>query len=155
MIDEQIASTIPTNVALIEIPVIRDKKISFLRAKEYVKKDNKSYLRSMLILVNNELVTTNFADTTLLLAEIKKFERGNKQNFYTSVERHNGDVNLKLELTDGHIYISTTEALAIVTMHTIALQRMSMTRMIEDELMLTAEMISGYLNENNILNKKK
>jgi len=103
MLDVQISKTIPMNVSLIKIPVVRDKKISFLRAKEYVKKDNKSYLRSMLIIVDDELVTTNFADTVVLLAEIQKFERGNKQNTYTKVETHNGDVNLKLNLTNGHI----------------------------------------------------
>jgi len=154
MLDEQITKTIPSNVSLIEIPVIRNKEICFIRAKERVDVDKKNYLRSILIMVGNELITTNFADTVVLLAEIQKFEHGNKQNFYTSVERHDGDVNLKLELTNGHIYISTVEALAIINMYKHSFQGVSLIRIIEEELVLTAEMIAGYLNENKMLNKK-
>jgi hypothetical protein len=154
MFDEQINETIPENVSLIEIPVIRNKQICFIRAKEKVDTDKKSYLRSMLIIVGDELITTNFADTISLLAEIQKFEHGNKQNTYTSIEQHNGDTNLKLKLTDGHIYISTSEALAILNMHKYSLQGISLTRIIEDELMLSAEMIATYLHKNNMLSKK-
>ena len=154
MLDQQIFKTIPGNVSLIEIPVIRNKKICFIRAKEKVDADKRSYLRSILIIIGDELITTNFADTVVLLAEIQKFERGNKQNFYTSVERHDGDVNLKLKLTNGHIYISTVEALAIINMYKLSLQGVSLTRIIEEELMLTPEMIAMYLSENKMLNKK-
>jgi len=154
MLDEQITKTIPSNISLIEIPVIRNKKIYFIRAKERVDQENKNYLRSILIMIDNELVTTNFADTVVFLAEIRKFERGNKQNYYTSIEHHNGDLNLKVTLTDGYIYISTVEALAIIEMHKHALQGMSLIRIVEDELIMTAEMIAHYLNENQMLNKK-
>lgn len=154
MLDQQITQAIPNNVSLIEIPVIRNKQFSFIRAKEKVVGDKKSYLRSILIMIKDELITTNFADTVVLLAEIQKFERGNKQNFYTSLEQHDGDINLKLELTEGHIYISTVEALAIINMYKHSLQGVSLIRIIEEELMLTAEMIAGYLNEKNMLNKK-
>ena len=154
MLDEQINTTIPENVSLIEIPVIRNKKICFVRAKEKVVKERKSYLRSLLIMIGDELITTNFADTLVLLAEIQKFERGNKQNFYTVVEKYEGDINLKLALTNGHIYISAVESLAILNMYKHSLQGMSLTRIIEDELILTAEMIASYLNENMMLNKK-
>lgn len=154
MLDEQISTTIPENVSLIEIPVIRNKKICFVRAKERVDKENKNYLRSILIMIDNELLTTNLADTMVFLAEIRKFERGNKQNYYTTIEQHEGDINLKVKLTEGHVYISTVEALAIIEMHKIALQGMSLIRIIEDELILTAEMIAHYLNENQMLNKR-
>ena len=154
MLDEQINTTIPENVSLIEIPVIRNKKICFVRAKERVNKENKNYLRSILIMIDNELLTTNLADTMVFLAEIRKFERGNKQNYYTTIEQHDGDINLKVKLTEGHVYISTVEALAIIEMHKIALQGMSLIRITEDELILTAELIAHYLNENQMLNTK-
>jgi len=155
MLDEQITKTVPSNVDLIEIPVIRNKKICFIRAKERVDADKKSYLRSILIMVGDELITTNFADTVVFLAEIQKFERGNKQNFYTSIEQHNGNINLKLKLTSVNVYISSVEALAITTMHKHALQGMSLIRIIEDELMLTAETIALYLHKNKMLEKKE
>jgi len=153
MIDEQIKSVVPENVDLIAIPVIRNKGFSFIRAKERVLKENKNYLRSMLIMVGDELITTNFADTVILLSEIQRFERGNKQNTYTSIKTHEGITNLKLKLTDGYIYISTSEALAISTMQKHSFQGMSLVRIVEDELMLTAESIATYLNKNKMLNK--
>jgi len=156
MLDEQINCVIPDNVDLIEIPVIRSKKISFVRAKERVKVKDKyyNYLRSMLIMVGEELITTNFADTVVLLAEIQKFDRGNKQNKYTEIERHKGDVNLKLNLTLGYIYISASESLAIFNMHKYSLQGISLVRIIDDEFVLTAESIATYLNKNKMLNKQ-
>ncbi len=157
MIDELIKPVIQENIELIQVQVIRNKEISFILAKERDNIDKKNYLRSFLILIGDELVTTNYADTVVLLAEIQKFERtGRKEkNFYTEVRQDNGQLGLQLALTNGHIYITPAEALAISIMHTKSMKGLSENRIIEDELILTAEMIATYLHKNKMLNKKE
>jgi len=90
-----------------------------------------------------------------ITTRVQKFERGNKQNTFTSLEKHNGDVNLKLQLTNDCVYISTSEALAIINMHRYALQGMSTIGTTDDEFMLRAEDIAYYFNKNNMLKKSK
>ena len=155
MIDEQIKPVIPENVNLIPVEVIRNKKISFVLAKEEDDSNEKRYLRSFLIQVGDELITTNYADTVVLLAEIKIFERSGKgKNFYTEARQDNGVLGLRLMLTNGHIYITQAEAMAISMMRIDSMNGVSKNRIIEDELILTAEMIATYLHENKMLNKK-
>lgn len=153
MYDEITKETLPQNVSLKIFALINDKNIYLIRAKEDDYTLNKGYIRSLLIMVRNELVTTNYADTKLLLSEIKLFERGNKQNKYTTVEKFDGDVNLKLHLTDGYIYISKAEALSITDIYSESKIGVSMARILEHELMFTPETLTMHLHNSKQLDK--
>lgn len=89
MIDEEIEAVKMHNVSLVCIDLIIDKEIYLIRAKEAKQSENRAFIRSLMFVVKNELVTTNYADTKLLLSEIKLFERGNEQNKYTTLEKQN------------------------------------------------------------------
>ena len=153
MIDEIILNTVPENVDLKPIAMIHKKQIFLFRAKELDATNKKSYVRSLLLMVGNELITTNYADTKLLLAELKLFEKGNKQNTFTSLEKFEGDTNLKLKLTNGHIYISKAEALTISEIYHESKQGVNLQRLLEAELKFYPELLTQMLYESGFLNK--
>lgn len=156
MLDEQIKPVIPENVTLIQVHVIRNKEISFILAKERDDIDRKNYLRGFLILIGDELITTNYSDTNQLFAEIKLFERtGKGKYFYSESKQDNGVLGLQIKLTNGHIYITRAEALAISVLRTDSMNGVSKNRIIENELILIPEMIATYFHKNNMLNKKR
>jgi len=151
MYDEIITETLPENITLSVIPLVYDKFIALVRAKEYDEENKKSYVRSLLIMIENELITTNYADTKLLLAELKLFDKGNAQNKFTSLEKINGDVNLKLKLSDDYIYISKAEAFTISGIYEESKIGVSMQRIIESELKFTPEILAKLLYDNKLL----
>ena len=122
-----------------------------LRAKEEDFLEKKSYLRTILFMINNEIITTNYADTRLLLSEFKLFDRGNKQNKYTTLEKFEGDINLKIKLTNSTIYISKAEALTIVEMYNESKLGISMNRIIEKEYRFSAEELTIKLQNSKFL----
>jgi len=153
MYDEIIPETLPENVTLEVIALIRDKNIALIRAKELDAVKKKSYARSLLIMINNELITTNYADTKLLLAELKLFNRGNKQNKFTTIETKDGDINLKLKLSNSHIYISKAEAFTISGIYEESKIGISVQRLIVEELKFTAGSLTSYLHSSKLLDK--
>jgi len=155
MIDEIITEVLPNNVTLFTIPLVNDKNIWLIRAKELDIVNDKSYVRSLLIMVENELITTNYADTRLFLAEIKLFDRGNKQNKYTTLEKFEGDINLKLHLSNGHTYISKAEAHTISDIYHDSKSGVNMARILEFELIYTAETLTRLLHKSKLLDKIK
>ncbi len=153
MIDEIILDTVPENVELKPIILVNAKNIVLFRAKELDIINKKSYVRSLLFMVGNELITTNYPDTKLLFAEIKLFEKGNKQNSFTTLEKFEGDTNLKLKLTNGHIYISKAEALAITEMYHESKQGINLQRLHEAELKFSPELLTQLLYKSGFLDK--
>jgi len=153
MIDEIILDTVPENVELKPITLVNAKKIVLFRAKELDITNKKSYVRSLLFMVGNELITTNYPDTKLLFAEIKLFEKGNKQNSFTTLEKFEGDTNLKLKLTNGHIYISKAEALTISEIYHESKQGVNLQRLLEAELKFSPELLTQLLHESGFLDK--
>ena len=153
MIDEIITEVLPNNVTLFAVSLVNDKNLWLIRAKELDIVNKKSYVRSLLIMVGNELITTNYADTKLLLAEIKLFDKGNKQNKYTTLEKFDGDINLKLHMTNAHIYISKAEAHTISDIYFESRSGVSMARILEYELKFTAETLTRLLHKSKLLDK--
>lgn len=141
---------IPENVKLIPMAMIRDKEIFFVVGKEEDLKNQKSYIRTYLIMVGNEVVTSNYADTILLISELKLFEKGNKQNKFTVVEKFEGDINLRLKLSKGHIYITRAEALAILTIYI----GVGTQKILEHELKFTRELLVKLLSDSGLLKKR-
>jgi len=153
MYDEIITEALPENITLEVIALIRDKQIALIRAKELDIGNKKSYARSLLIMVKDELLTTNYADTKLLLTELKLFDRGNKQNKFTTLEKKDGDINLKLNLSNSHIYISKAEALTISGIYEESKIGVSIQRLMVEELKFTAESLTSYLHHSKLLDK--
>jgi hypothetical protein len=153
MYDEIIPETLPENVKLEAIVLIYDKKIVLIRAKELDIGNKKNYARSLLIMIKDELITTNYADTKLLLSELKLFDRGNKQNKFTTLEKKDGDINLKLTLSNSHIYISKAEALTICGIYEESKIGISIQRLMVKELKFTADSLTSYLHESKLLDK--
>jgi len=153
MNDQIILKTVPENVELKPIILVNAKKIVLFRAKELDLANNKTYVRSLLFMVGNELITTNYPDTKLLFAEIKLFEKGNKQNSFTTLEKYDGSINLKLKLTKGHIYITKAEALTISEIYNESKYGVSLQRLLESELKFSPELLTQLLYKSGFLNK--
>ncbi len=151
MIDEIIEESDINRIRLQGFSLVNDKPIMLLRAKEEDFLEKKSYLRTILFMINNEIITTNYADTRLLLSEFKLFDRGNKQNKYTTLEKFEGDINLKIKLTNSTIYISKAEALTIVEMYNESKLGISMNRIIEKEYRFSAEELTIKLQNSKFL----
>jgi len=155
MIDEEIEAAKIHNISLVSIDLIIDKEIYLIRAKESVRNTNRAFIRSLMFAVRNELVTTNYADTKLLMAEIKLFEKGNQQNKYTTLEKHDRDINLRLELSEGHIYISKAEAYTISEIYRESMTGMGTQRIVEAELKFTLQELAQLLNRDGFLKQNR
>ena len=130
----------------------RDKKIFLIRGFVYDYDNKKRYLHSLLILINKTFVTQNYADTKLIIAELKLFEKGNKQNKYTQLVRKDGDINLKISLgKTNNVYISKAEALAITSIFTESLYGFSLQRIISEEHLLDIEKLLTHFEKFKIL----
>ncbi|TKI69069.1 hypothetical protein FCU45_08900 [Sulfurimonas crateris] len=131
-------------------------EIGILRGFEIDVKNTKKYMRNVLFIVGNEVITDNFADTILLKEELKLFDKGDEQNtFFKVVQRElNGKkvISLELSLDDGKkIYISKSEAKAIVDIWNMAMQGYSFARILEYENTQTLESWTDMLYQSNLL----
>lgn len=154
MMDELIIDKKNDRVILTTIPLVNAKNIFLVRAKEEDRSNNKSYVLNLLFMVGNELITTNYADTRLLLAELKLFERGNIQNTFTSIKEIACVVNLKLQLHNTYIYISKAEALTILDIYHESKTGISMQRLIENKYIFTAENLTKLLSNSDLLSNR-
>ncbi len=154
MIDEILMDVIPENVKLVPIVLVHDKHIFLIRGREEDLQNKRSYVRTYLIMVGNEVVTSNYADTKLLISELKLFDKGNKQNKFTVVEKFDGDINLRLKLSKGHIYITRAEALAILDIYYDSKSGVGTQRILEFELKFTRELLVKLLSNSGLLNKR-
>ena len=132
-----------------------DRKMVLVRAIEVDEVDNKSYLRTLMLLVENEFITTNYPDTKLLLSELKLFNQGNKQNKYTSLEQKDGDINLKLKLSDSVIYISKVEAHAITEIYHESKVGTSMKKLFDGEYRPELSVLTSWIHEAGLLFKNR
>lgn len=138
------------------VPLHNKKKIALLRAFEVDLRNNKKYMRNVLFIVENEVMTDNFSDTILLKEELKLFDKGDEQNtFFRVVERElKGKKVTSLELSlDGgkKIYISKSEAKAIVDIWNMSMQGYSFSRILEYENQQTLESWTNILHQSGLL----
>lgn len=131
-------------------------EIGILRGFEIDVKNNKKYMRNVLFMVGNEVITDNFADTILLKEELKLFDKGDEQNtFFKVVQRELNSkkvTSLELSLDDGKkIYISKSEAKAIVDIWNMSMQGYSFARILEYENMQTLESWTDIIHQSGLL----
>jgi len=150
MMDEQIEKAKVENLELLLNSLLRDKNISLVKIKESIA--TKSYLRNLLVIVKNELVTTNYEDTCLFMEELKLFNLGNEQNKYFDVKEKNSIKNLRLSLLDGsYIYISKSEASAIYKLYSESKLGLSLNYIRDYEYEFTPEMLTDFLFKYQLL----
>lgn len=138
-----------SNLELTKVALNYDVRVSLILAFEYDNIARKKYLRSTAIMIKDELVTTNDADTTQLIEELILFDYGNEQNRYFSIEQHKNVKNLKLNNTK--IYISKSQAKAICKMYNKGLAGYSLVRLMEYEYRFTPQSLATLLYHDNFL----
>jgi len=116
------------------------KNIYLIRA---FKKENqkKKYIKNLSILIDNVIYTATFADTQLFMEEINLFDRGNIQNKYMKITEFEGIKNLELQLANKRIYLSKSEAKAIYKIFNLAFAGYTVSRLLEDECILTHDIL--------------
>ena len=138
------------------VPLNNKHKISLLRAFEVDLQSNKKYMKNVVFMIENEFITDNMADAVLLKEELMLFEKGDKQNtFFKLKSRKFKDSNvlsLSLTLDSGKtIYISKSEARAIVSLWNMSMMGYSFSRIMEFETKQTARSWTQALYNNNLL----
>lgn len=129
-------------------PLNRDKEIHLIRIFEQDFQAKKKYLRNILILVQDTLLTSTFVDTVHFFEEIALFDVGNDQNKYLDITEYKSTKNLKLKL-DGHdIFISKSETKALYKIYNMAFSGYSLAHILEDEYKLSIEKLLPLLHKN-------
>jgi len=121
----------------------RDKNIYLLRA--FLRENNKKYLKSFAILVENTLFTANVADTVLLFEELNLFDKGDVKNKFFEVTEHQKIKNLKLKIKGLKIFISRSEAKAMYKIYNLSFLGYSTNRLLEDEYQFTPQNLARLL----------
>jgi len=124
-------------------PLIRDKNIYLLRA--FLIENNKKYLKSFAILVENTLFAANFADTTLAFEELNLFDKGDVKNKFFEVVEHQKVKNLKLKIKGLKIFISRSQARAMCRIYNLSFLGYSTNRLLEDEYQFTPQNLANLL----------
>jgi len=135
----------------------QQKDIKLLRGYEEDYENKKRYMRNFVIMIGDEFITSNIADSILLKEELILFEKGDDQNKYCKITSRTinkkQNVSLKLHLADkSEIFISKSEAKAIVKLFEMSLQGYSFARLLEFETKQTAQTWTLALENNGYLN---
>ena len=154
--DERIDVYQENNIVISHVILNHDKDIKLLRGFEENTKAKKRYIRNIVIMIGNEFITSNLADSILLKEELALFNFGGKQNkyfFLSSRTIKQQSVNsLDLTLSNGKvIHICKSEAKAMVVIWNMALQGYSFSRLLELEKKQTLETWTVALEANGYL----
>ena len=138
------------------VPLNNKHEISLLRAFEVDTKTKKKYMRNIVFMIQNEFITDNMADSVLLKEELILFEKGDEQNTFFQLksrkikESHILSLSLKLE-SGKTIYISKSQARAIVSLWNMAMMGYSFARILEFETQQTIQSWTQALYDNYLL----
>lgn len=141
------------------VPLNNKHEISLLRAFEVDTKTKKKYMRNIVFMIQNEFITDNMADSVLLKEELILFEKGDEQNTFFQLksrkikESHILSLSLKLE-SGKTIYISKSQARAIVSLWNMAMMGYSFARILEFETQQTIQSWTQALYNNYLLELK-
>lgn len=154
--DEQIVGYQENRIELSHVVLNYDKNIKLLRGFEVDAKSNKRHMRNIVIMVGNEFVTSNIADSILLKEEFALFDRGDAQNKYLfpsdrTVEKERVNSLILKFADDNQIYITRSEAKAIVTLWNMSMHGYSFSRLLEFETKQTLETWTTLLENNGYL----
>lgn len=153
--DELITGNQYFRVYLTKVPLNLDKNIYLVRAFEIDYDLNKKYLRTALILVNDEIVTSTFTDSIHFMEELNLYDFGNSQNKYLDVTEYQNTKNLRLKLHSETIYLSKSECKAIYRLFNLSFPGYSMTRVLEFEYHFTPQILTEALFTNGYLDLKR
>ena len=127
-----------------------DKRIFLLNILEEDNKAKKKYIRTQLIVVNSQILTLGFSDTVHFMEELALFDAGNDQNRYFTISEYQNTKNLKLKNVKNDIFISKTEAKSIYKLFNMALSGYTLSTVLENEVIFSAEDIETFLNKNGV-----
>ena len=138
------------------VPLNNKHEISLLRAFEVDLKTKKKYMRNVVFMIQNEFITDNMADSVLLKEELILFEKGDEQNTFFQLKsrkiKESHILSLSLTLDSGKtIYISKSQARAIVSLWNMAMMGYSFARILEFETQQTIQSWTQALYENYLL----
>lgn len=138
------------------VPLNNKHEISLLRAFEIDTKTQKKYMRNIVFMIQNEFITDNMADSVLLKEELILFEKGDEQNTFFQLKsrkiKESHILSLSLTLDSGKtIYISKSQARAIVSLWNMAMMGYSFARILEFETQQTIQSWTQALYENYLL----
>ena len=127
-----------------------DKRIFLLNILEEDNRAKKKYIRSQLIAVNSQILTLGFSDTLHFMEELALFDAGNDQNRYFTISEHQNTKNLKIKNIRSNIFISKSEAKAMYRLFNLSLNGYSLSTVLENEIIFSAEDIENFLNKNRV-----
>jgi len=132
-----------------------DKDIKLLRGFEVDPSINKRYMRNIVVMVENEFVTSNLTDSAQFKEELILFSTGDPQNKYlyptTRTINKESVYSLVLTLAEKKVFIGKAEAKAMVTVWNMAMQGYSFSRLSEYEANQTLETWTSALEFNGYL----
>ncbi len=154
--DELISKDEVNRPELTVVPLNNKHEISLLRAFEVDTKTQKKYMRNVVFMIQNEFITDNMADSVLLKEELILFEKGDEQNTFFQLKsrkiKESHILSLSLTLESGKtIYISKSQARAIVSLWNMAMMGYSFARILEFETQQTIQSWTQALYENYLL----
>lgn len=157
---DEIISKQESKMVITHVVLNQKKDIKLLRGFEDNKISKKRYMRNIVVMIENEFITSNIADTMLWKEELMLFEKGDEQNnFFDIVTRkinNKQNISLKLELSNKkEIFITKSEAKAICKMFDMALQGYSFSRLLEFETKQNVESWAVALNHFGYLEYKE
>lgn len=135
------------------VPLIHSKKIYLMRVFEQDFKVKKKYILTAYIVIQNIIITSNFSDTIHFFEEVSLFDNGNIHNQYFDVVEHLKVKNLKLKHEELSVFLSKSEAKSIIKLFNLSLQGYSLTRVLENETILTPSKMVKLLDELELLDK--
>jgi len=158
--DEIVNAYQSSEIIISHVMLNNDKNIKLLRGFEEDERTKKRYIRNIVIMVESEFVTSNIADTMLFKEELALFNFGDSQNkyFFPATRNINKEsvFSLVLTLGDGKkIYITRSEAKAMVGLWNMSLQGYSFARLLEFEKEQTLETWTTALESNGYLQLDK
>lgn len=137
---------------IMKVALNLDKNIFLLHVFEENYELNKKFIRNELVIVENEILTSTFADTIHFMEELSLFDFGNNQNKYLDITEYKKIKNLKLIHNDEkNIFISRSEAKAMYKIFNLAFLGYSVASVLEKEFKFTPQILSKVLHKNQLL----
>ena len=127
-----------------------DKRIFLLNVLQEDNRAKKKYIRSQLIAVNSQILTLGFSDTLHFMEELALFDAGNDQKRYITISEHQNTKNMKIKNIRSNIFISKSEAKAICRLFNLSLNGYSLSTVLENGVIFSAEDIENFLNKNRV-----
>ncbi len=139
---------------IISVSLNLDKEIYLLHIFEEDLHMKKKFIRNELILIGNQILTSTFCDTIHFMEEINLFDVGNSQNKYLEISEFKSTKNLKLKHNgEENIFLSKSEAKAMYKIFNLAFMGYSVATVLEREFKLTAQLLTKFLHQNQLLQK--